>query len=95
MRRSRTSINLASDAAGRVDDAIEVPTCMDASSMDASRVDTSRLGSTGLDATTTEENPALTSSKLGETTCTNEYEDVVLDMIPKKMERSKRLGLSF
>jgi hypothetical protein len=98
MRTSRTSIDLASDAAGRVDDAIEVPTCMD-----ASRADTSRLGSTGLDATktsatTTEENPAPTTSKLGETTCSNEYKDdslLVLDMIPKKMERSERMGISF
>jgi hypothetical protein len=69
-RTSRTSINLASDAAGRVDDAIEVPTCVDASSMDASRD-----GSTGLVATTNEENPASTTSKLGETTCSNEYKD--------------------
>jgi hypothetical protein len=36
MRMSRTSIDLASDAAGRVDDAIEVPTCMDASRADTS-----------------------------------------------------------
>jgi hypothetical protein len=70
MRTSRTSIDLASDDAGRVDDAIEVPTCMDASSMDASRA-----GSTGLNANTTEENPASTSSKLGETTHSNEYKD--------------------
>jgi hypothetical protein len=70
MRTSRTSIDLASDAAGRVDDAIEVPT-----GMDASRANTSRLGSTGLNATktsatTTEENPAP-----GETTHSNEYKD--------------------
>jgi hypothetical protein len=71
-RTSRTSNNLESDAASRVNVAFE-----DAASRDASRADTSRLGATGLGAnsrlgatghgaattttaTTTEENPAPT-----------------------------------
>jgi hypothetical protein len=75
-RTLTTSLDLESGAAGRVDVAFEAPACMD-----ASRANTSRLGSTGLgaatttSATTTEDNPAPTTSKLGETTCSNEYKD--------------------
>jgi hypothetical protein len=93
MRTSRTSIDLASDAAGRVDDAIEVPTCVDASSMDASSD-----GSTGLVATTTEENPASTTSKLGKTTCSNEYEDdfsISTGHDSKENEEKREVGTIF